>query len=260
MKQESSNGSYTIHTVNKALLMLEILAENSESLTLAQLAQKACLTQNKTFRLAATLAESGLVERETVNGAYYYHLGVSSMTLGKKLLENASVVNYVHPVMEELVRKLDEVVYLTVIRGDEVLFVDMVDCDRQIKAAPLLGRRFPSLSNAAGKVMKALDSRDLLVKLFRKRGRKGPQSDFDRFELELEDIRAKGVAVDRGGLGEGIISVAVAVRDYTGKVVGALTLIGPSFRMLSERLENEIIPSLLEGGVLVSQRFGYAPA
>ena len=35
---------------------------------------------------------------------------------------------------------------------------------------------------------------------------------------ELEEIRSKGVAVDSNGLGEGVISVAVAVRDYAGKV------------------------------------------
>jgi DNA-binding IclR family transcriptional regulator len=66
--------------------------------------------------------------------------------------------------------------------------------------------------------------------------------------------------VDTGGLGDGVISVAVAVRDYAGKVVGAITVLGPSFRMFAERLENEIIPSLMEGAELLSEKFGYAPA
>ncbi len=70
----------------------------------------------------------------------------------------------------------------------------------------------------------------------------------------------KGVAVDAGGLGEGIITVAVAIKDYAGKVVGAITMLGPSFRMLTERLEREIIPSMLEGAEQLSQKFGYAPA
>jgi len=54
--------------------------------------------------------------------------------------------------------------------------------------------------------------------------------------------------------------VAVAVRDYAGKVVGAITMLGPSFRMFTDRLENEIIPSLMEGAELLSEKFGYAPA
>jgi len=97
-----------------------------------------------------------------------------------------------------------------------------------------------------------------LEKLFRKRSRKNGFPDLTLLESELEEIRIRGVAVDSGGLGEGIISVAVAVRDYAGKVVGAITLIGPSFRMLAGRLENEIIPSLREGAELLSEKFGYA--
>jgi DNA-binding IclR family transcriptional regulator len=122
----------------------------------------------------------------------------------------------------------------------------------------MVGRRFPFFTNAAGKVMKALESRELLEKLLKKRGRKPGRRYIQHLETELNDIRSRGFAVDIGGLGEGIISVAVAVKDYAGKVVGAITLIGPSFRMLTARLENESIPSMLEGGELISQRFGYA--
>jgi DNA-binding IclR family transcriptional regulator len=76
----------------------------------------------------------------------------------------------------------------------------------------------------------------------------------------LNEIRTTGVAVDTGSLGEGVISVAVAVRDYDGKVVGAITMLGPSVRMFTERLEDEIIPSLLEGAEMLSEKFGFARA
>jgi DNA-binding IclR family transcriptional regulator len=52
--------------------------------------------------------------------------------------------------------------------------------------------------------------------------------------------------------------VAVAIRDYAGKVVGALTMLAPSFRMLQERLEQEIVPSMREGAEILSMKFGYA--
>jgi DNA-binding IclR family transcriptional regulator len=121
-----------------------------------------------------------------------------------------------------------------------------------------VGKKYPFFTNAAGKAMKALDSRDLLEKMFRKRGKKDGLADLESLESELDEIRSKGVAVDCGALGEGIISVAVAVRDYAGKVVGAITMLGPAFRMLTERLENEIIPSLIEGAEALSGKFGYA--
>jgi DNA-binding IclR family transcriptional regulator len=249
---------YTVQSVHKAFELLENLAESRDISSLAQLAEKVGLSRNKTFRLLSTLCETGLVERENITGSY--RLGVSSVTLAQKLLTSSSVVNHAHPIMKELARKHDEAVYMTVIKDDKVLFVDMVDCDQQIKAASLVGKSYPFFTTAAGKAMKALDSRDLLEKLFTRGGRKEDLPDRESFESELNEIRTKGVAIDCGGLGEGVISVAVAVRDYAGKVVGAITMLGPSFRMFTERLENEIIPSLMEGAELLSEKFGYAPA
>lgn len=250
--------TYSVQTVDKAFEMLELLAEQTNGLSMAQLATQIGLNRNKAFRLAATLCERGLVEQEKGSGVY--RLGVCSVALAQKFLRNANLVNYAHPLMEELARKHGEAVYMTVIKDDEVVFVDMVDCDRHIKAAPLVGKKFPFATNAPGKVLKALDSRELLEKLMTRRGRRGGGTDLDLLESELDEIRTSGIAVDRDALGDGISSVAVAIRDYAGMVIGALTMLGPSFRMLQNRLEQEIIPSLNEYAEILSMKFGYAKA
>ena len=249
--------TYSLNTVDKAMEVLEILTEHPSGLTLTQLTGHTDLNRNRANRILTTLCGRGLVEQDMENGIY--RLGVYSVALAQKLLRNANLVNYAHPIMEELARKHDEAVYMTVIKDDEVLFVDMVDCNQRIKAASLIGKRFPFSTNAAGKVLKAPVSRDLLVKQLPKRGRRGA-ADMDRLETELDEIRTRGVAVDMDALGDGISSVAVAVKDYAGKVVGALTLLGPSFRMLQTRIEQEIIPSLSEYADILSMKFGYAKA
>jgi len=248
---------YNVQTVEKAIELLEVIAESKLNPTLPELSSRVGLSRNKTFRLLATLSDKGLVDQEKKGGGY--QLGFSSLELAQKLLKNSNIVHFAHPVMEELVRKHAEAVYLTVLKGEEVLFLDMVDCDQQIKAASLVGKRFPFFTNAAGKILKALESRDLLEKVFKKRGGRDDMPDLESLSSELNDIRTKGVAVETGGLGEGVISVAVAVRDYAGKVIGAITLLGPSFRLIAERLEDEIIPSLMEGAEILSEKFGYAP-
>lgn len=258
MQRKSFDPDYTVKSVDKAFELLETLAEFPSGTSMQTLAELLGLSRNTTFRLMKTLCDKGMAQHDTTSGTY--QLGISSISLAQKILKNMSVVNYAHPILEELVRKHDEAVYMTVIQDADVLFLDMVDCDQPIKAAPLVGKRFPFFSNAAGKVMKSLDSQDLLERLLKKMTRKSDRPDLEKLNLEMSEIRATGVAVDRGGLGEGIISVAVAVKDYSGKVVGAITLIGPSFRMFAERIENEIIPSLLAGGELLSEKFGYAPA
>lgn len=252
----SDSHRYTVQTVEQAFDLLEAISEKPDSATLPYLADHLGLSRHKVFRLLATLESMGLVERGEQSG--HYQLGHHSIEIAHKFMKNLSVIRYSRPVMETLEQRLDEAVYLALLKGSEVLFADMVDTDQQIKTTSLVGQRLPFFTNAAGKVMKAFDSRDLVEKFF-SRNRKSPDAiDLSALEAELNAIRTTGVAIETGGLGEGITSVAVAVRDYAGKVIGALTVLGPSFRMLSERIEREIVPSMLESAALLSEKFGYA--
>lgn len=247
---------YSVRTVDIVFDILEmIIADESAQVTLQHLSSTLGVSRNKAFRLLATLEKRGLVERDPVSGSY--RLGVCAVGLAQKILHSSSIIRHAHPVMENLAKKHEEAVYMTVLQGDEVMFLDMVDCDQRVKAAPLVGQRFPFFSNAAGKAIKALEFQDL-DHFFKRGTRRRVPCDLNLLECEFSDIRKKGVAIDCNGLGDGIISVAVAVKDYAGKVVGAITMLGPSFRMLAERLENEIIPSLQEGAEMLSARLGYA--
>jgi DNA-binding IclR family transcriptional regulator len=122
----------------------------------------------------------------------------------------------------------------------------------------MVGQRFPFFTNAAGKAIKAMSSPDIIKHIGRRRAGKNGMPDLKQLERELHEIRNNGVAIDFGGVGDGICAVAVAIRDYAGKVVGALTMLAPSFRMLQERLEQEIVPSMREGAEILSMKFGYA--
>jgi DNA-binding IclR family transcriptional regulator len=250
--------TYAIQNVEKALDILRILAEEPSAANLPYLAQRLSLSRNRAFRLLATLENMGLVERDEQGGTY--HLGLASVELAQRFISSTNLLRVAHPVLEKLARKHDEAVYLAVIKEDEVIFLDMADCDRQIKTEPFVGRRLPFFTNAAGKVIRAMESRDILDRFFHKRRSRRGLPDYQSLETELNEIRSKGFAIDTSGLGEGVVSIAVAVRDYAGMVIGALTVLGPSFRLLGERLEHEIIPSLLEGAELLSGKFGYARA
>lgn len=253
---DREKGTYSVQSVIKAFDLLEALASDDPNTTVPLLAKKLDLSRNKVFRLLATLEDKGLIERDEVSGMY--RLGLHAFEMAQHILKSASLIRLAHPIMEVLARKHDEAVYMTVLNNDEVLFLDMVDSFQQIKTAPLVGRRFPFFTNAAGKAIKAMSSADVLERMGKRQTGKSGIPDIKKLESELLDIRQKGVAVDFGGLGEGICAVAVAIKDYAGKVVGALTMLAPSFRMLQERLDIEIIPSMLEEAEVLSMKFGYA--
>jgi len=254
MKRESSE--YTVQAIVNAFDLLEALTDENANPTATLLAQKLKISSNKLFRILVTLEQKGLVEHDKVTGNY--RLGISAFGMAQHIMKSASIIRIAQPIMEELVRKHDEAVYFTIVNNDEVLFLDMVDSFQQVKAVPFVGKRFPFFTNASGKVIKAMSSSDALENVSKRQASKSGITDMQRLESELNAIRKKGVAVDINVLGEGICSVAVAIKDYAGKVIGALTLLAPSFRMLQVRLEQEIIPSMLEMSEELSMKFGYA--
>jgi IclR family transcriptional regulator, KDG regulon repressor len=263
--------------LQKAVELLEILASGQEGGSKSALARKAGISWYKASQLLAALEKKGLLECAVKSGKY--DMG-RAQRLMQTLIENArnlkfagalmrsilpeqnddlhvTILKDAHPVLEALARQHNEAIYMAILNGDEVLFLDMVDTMQQERAEPVVGRRFPFFSNAAGKVMRAIDSWDLLERIGRKwRGSRAP--DLASLKAELEQIREKGFAIDCSGMGDGVITVAVAVKDYAGKVVGALMLMGPSFRLIGDRLEQEIIPSLRLSAEMISMKFGYA--
>lgn len=253
---DREKGTYSVQSVLKAFDLLEVLAAEDSVATIPLLTKRLDLSRNKVFRLLATLEDKGLIERDEPTGTF--RLGIYAFEMAQHILKSANLIRLAHPVMEELARKHDEAVYMTVMNNDEVLFLDMVDSFQQIKTTAMVGKRFPFFTNAAGKAIKAMSSTDMLERLGKRRANLNGITDIKKLETELRDIRLSGVAVDFGGLGEGICAVAVAIKDYAGKVVGALTMLAPSFRMLQERLETEIIPSMQESAEILSMKFGYA--
>jgi len=266
---------YSVQAVVKAIDLLEALAQTADGSSIDVLKKKLGLSQGKAFRLLATLENKGLVERNKKNNTYTLGLHAFGMAqhilksdsptsiahpvmfdLAQQIMKSDNLIKMAHPMMVELARKLDEAVYFTVLNDDEVLFLDMVDSFQNIKTADFVGKRFPFFTNAAGKVIRSVSS----INFFGRKGKKSGIKNPEVLELELEEIRRKGFAVDFNGMGEGICSVAVVIRDYAGKVVGALTLLAPSFRMLQDRLDDVVIPCMLESAEALSIKFGYTRA
>lgn len=235
------------------ITVLELLAEDIPGLTLACVAVRLGIGQSKAQRILSTMQDRGIVE---CDGKGEYRLGLVTVGLARRLLDRVSIIGHARPVLEDLAKKHGEAVYLTVLRDDEVIFLDGAEEEGQERAPSLVGKRFPALSTTPGKVIRSLQSRDLLEKLVRGRRRSNQGVELEELCAELDRIRSTGVAVDVGNLTEGVSSVAAAVRDYAGKVVCALTVLGPTFRMLAGRIEEEIAPSLMAGAELLSAKLG----
>lgn len=215
--------------MENALNVLEALCEEEDEVRISRLSEKLDMNKTSVFRLLATFERRGYVERGKGSGKY--KLGLTAYEMGQKFLSRMELLRKARPVMGKLVRECNEAVYLAVRRDEDILFLDAVDTPQQVKIVTLVGKRYPFLSTAAGRVL-----------------------------AERPDIGETGqteTCTDCGTLGEGIACLAVPLLDDAGIKRGSLCVVGPEFRLPPEKIKAELLPSLTEAGVVISSKLGY---
>ncbi|NOK24035.1 IclR family transcriptional regulator, partial [Corallococcus carmarthensis] len=81
-------------------------------------------------------------------------------------------------------------------------------------------------------------------------------TDPERFKKHLKDIRSQGYALCIDEIYEGVSSIGVPVRDYTGEVVAAVSIAGPTERIRSCNIEHAVT-TLKQAGLGISAKLGY---
>ena len=74
---------------------------------------------------------------------------------------------------------------------------------------------------------------------------------------EVGLVRERGYATDLEEFEEGLRCIGAPVRDYTRKVVGAVSVSGPAHRLSDERIASVIGPELDRAGKALSARLGF---
>jgi DNA-binding IclR family transcriptional regulator len=209
------------------------------------------MNKSSIFRLLATLEARGYVQRE--EGSKRYQLGMTAYETAQKFLSHMTLLRKARPVMERLARQCDEAVYLAIRRGDEVLFLDMIDTGQQVKIASLVGRRYPLATLGAGRVLMAFDG----GRTVRTRGVSRPPALDVVLAKALESIRQTGFGADAGGGGEGVTCLAVPLFNVREEVEGTLAVVGPDFRLSGAARQTELRAQLLEAAGVISSGMGY---
>ena len=70
-------------------------------------------------------------------------------------------------------------------------------------------------------------------------------------------IAEQGYAIDDEEMDVGVKCVGAPIRDYTRRIIGAVSISGPSMRFTDERLEKELIPQVMRSGEEISHKLGY---
>ena len=220
-----------LRSVSRALRSLELIADAGE-LGVSELGRRLGVHKATASRLAATLAERGLVERDP--DTERYRLGFGLIRLAGAAMAGLDLVRTARPVLEDLADRTRETVNLGVLSGDDVIYVDQATGARSIVSVSWVGRRTPLHCTASGKVLMAFGpdaERERLLSQPLRRETARTIVDAQALSAHLQQVRTRGYAETQEELEDGLNAVAAPVRQADGTVAAALSVSGPAFRV-----------------------------
>ncbi|UCG39054.1 MAG: IclR family transcriptional regulator, partial [bacterium] len=235
---------YIIQSVDHALNVLEAFYGDEDELGITELSRRLKLHKNNIFRILATLENRGYVEQNVVTDNY--RLGLGSLELGQMYVRHTGLLRVARPVMEDLNRKIDENVYIGILKDRYAFYLDVVESSHTVRVLSRVGCRVPTYCSAIGKAQLAYESPESIVEILGKKDLKkftpNTISDMEKILEHLALVKELGYAIDDEEWDEGVRCVGAPVFDYNRKVVGAISVSAPSVRMSMDRARKEFVP------------------
>ena len=256
VRRDKSN--YIIQSVAHALDVLEEFRGDTDELGVTELSKKLKLHKNNVFRILATLQSRNYIEQNRSNDNY--RLGIKCLELGQTFIRQRGLLKQAKPILQELAQKTGETSYISILRGNEVVYLDSVETSSTVRVISRVGLHMPVHATAAGKALVAFESDEELQKRFSgelPRFTKSTKTRPEELMKDLLEIRERGYATDYEEFEEGLRCIGSPVRDYTRKVVGAVSVSGPAHRLSDEKIAQRIGPDVERAARAISARLGF---
>ena len=233
-----ANGDrHSIQSVDRALFLLETIAEAGGEATLTELATRTGLNISTCHHLLATLIQRGFAAK--VPGRRLYALGTRILYLGHACLQ-VDLPRRAQPYMENINRVTGETVHLAALQGDNLITLAVREATHAVRVGTgRTGRVEAPHATSVGKAILAWLPEDEMKRMLShgmKRYTEHTITDFPELVESLRSVRRTGIAIDREEYLPGVICVGAAIRDQAGTVIGALSASTPTMRADDEHI------------------------
>lgn len=232
-----SSDTHAIPSSLRNLYVLEVLSRASRPLTATEINARLQLPVPTIHRLVGTLETEGFLTRDIDGRSYLPGPRLREMARGAMLGWYHQQPR--HQILMRLNAAVGETCNLSIPDGDAMLYIDRVETQWPLRIQLQIGSRVPLHAAASGKLCLALlpeAARERLLKQTRLQAHTARTiTDPDRLRDALAQIRAQGYATDAEELQDGMIAVAVPVRDSAGRLTATVSFHAPLQRMTLER-------------------------
>lgn len=249
----------TVKVVDKTLALLEEIASSEQGYSLTDLATRLDMPNATVFRLLQHLVRRGYVEQDSSSKLYF--LGLKVLVLRTGAIRTLQLAARARPFLRDLSQAAGYAAHLAVYRDGEVVYIDRVDTPHTVGAWVPIGMRAPASVTALGKVLLAALPAPELDSFLSSSPlpQRTPHSITDPAVLRdhLRLVRERGYAQDMQEASPGVWCIAAPVRDYSARVVAAVSI---SARAAYQAEETQTLILLLQECALrVSCETGFRP-
>ncbi|SNT45422.1 IclR family transcriptional regulator [Rhodococcoides kyotonense] len=245
MSEPVGPSSDYVQSLGRGLAVIRAFDAEHPRRTLTDVARQTDLTRATARRFLLTLVELGYVRTD---GTLFW-LTPRVLELGYSYLSSLTLPDVAGPHLESLSQHVHESSSVSILDGDDVVYVARVQVSRIMTVAITIGTRFPAYATSMGRVLLAglasdrLD--DYLARLDPVQLTGKTITDVDALRRELDSVRVQGYCLVDQELEAGLRSIAAPIHDTTGSVVAAANVSTPAARHSADAARDHLLPALL---------------
>lgn len=224
-------------SAHKVLDILLLFSPSQPELTVDEISHQSQIPPSTVYRYIRVLTEKGFLEK---SGSKSYRLGLRFVELNRVAQgSNRDLRLIALPSMKRIADQIIETVSLMRLFNKYAICIESIEGRHVVRVVIEQGRLQPLYTGASSKVLLAgIEENEWDSYL------EGPINaitantitDIESYKEEVRLTREQGYGTSDGEIDEGGRAVAVPLFDREGKVLAALSVEGPTFRMDEEKM------------------------
>jgi IclR family transcriptional regulator, pca regulon regulatory protein len=240
----------------RGLAVIQAFGAHQPSPTLSDLSRATGLPRATIRRCVQTLVELGFAQ----STGRQFSLNPKILKLGFAYLSSAPLPRLAQRYLDQISDRLNESSSVSVLEGDEVVYVARASTTRIMAVDLSVGSRLPAFCTSMGRVLLAAlpqgEVRARMEKVTRQSFTPSTITGIEDLLSQLELVRRQQFAIVDQELEIGLRSIAVPVRAEGARVVGAINVSTHAARVSLEQLRGPVLQILRSAAAELSASLG----
>jgi len=231
---------YRAPAVEKLLSIMEVMANENRSFTVTELSNRLNCSVNSIYRIMAELQLKKYVVKNDLNSSY--QLSNKLYYLGSLIANKISLRKLAQKSMDTILEETRETTLLASLNNNmDTVIIDQLESPEPLKFVSTVGFSYPSYTSALGKVILAFRDEKYIDRYIKATNfvklTKNTITNSHDFRIELENIKARGYALDLEESFVGLKCIAAPVLNSHNKVEASIGISCLSLRLTDEKIK-----------------------